>query len=161
MAQSVSPQMYSDMKWRLIGPFRAGRVVAVSGIPGDNTTFYFGAVDGGVWKTTNAGTTWKPIFDKEPVASIGALAVAPSNPQSDLCRDRRERHTFRSRLREWSLQVHRWRRYVAKRSGSKTLARSARSSSTRPIPILFMSARWATPMGRMRSAGSISPPTVE
>ena len=54
-AQSVSPQMFSDMKWRLIGPFRAGRVVAVSGIPGDSTTFYFGAVDGGVWKTTNAG----------------------------------------------------------------------------------------------------------
>jgi photosystem II stability/assembly factor-like uncharacterized protein len=81
MAQSVSPQMYSDMEWRLIGPFRAGRVVAVSGVPGDGTTFYFGSVDGGVWKTTNAGTTWKPIFDAEPVASIGALAVAPSNPK--------------------------------------------------------------------------------
>ncbi len=81
MAQSVSPQMYSDMEWRLIGPFRAGRVVAVSGVPGDGTTFYFGSVDGGVWKTTNAGTTWKPIFDKEPVASIGALAVAASNPK--------------------------------------------------------------------------------
>jgi len=80
-AQSVSPQMYSDMHWRLIGPFRAGRVVAVSGVPGDETTFYFGSVDGGVWKTTNAGTTWKPVFDKEPVGSIGALAVAPSSPK--------------------------------------------------------------------------------
>src|SRR5271154_4099781 len=80
-AQSVSPQLFNDMEWRLIGPFRGGRAVAVSGVPGDGTTFYFGGVDGGVWKTTNAGTTWKPIFDHQPVASIGALAVSPSNPK--------------------------------------------------------------------------------
>ncbi len=80
-AQTVSPQMYSDMDWRLIGPFRGGRAVAASGVPGDGATFYFGSVDGGVWKTTNAGTTWKPIFDGQPVASIGALTVAPSDPK--------------------------------------------------------------------------------
>jgi photosystem II stability/assembly factor-like uncharacterized protein len=80
-AQSVSPQLFNDMEWRLIGPFRAGRAVAVAGVPGDPTTFYFGSVDGGVWKTTNAGTVWVPIFDKQPVASIGALAVSPSNPK--------------------------------------------------------------------------------
>jgi len=79
-AQTVSPQLYNDMRYRLIGPFRAGRSVAVSGVPGDGTTFYFGSVDGGVWKTTDAGTVWKPIFDKQPVASIGALAVSLSNP---------------------------------------------------------------------------------
>ena len=85
-AQTVNPALFSDMDYRLIGPFRGGRAVAVAGIPGDGTTFYFGAVDGGIWKTTNAGATWKPIFDSkpgdgQPVASIGALAVSPSDPK--------------------------------------------------------------------------------
>ena len=77
-SQAVSPQLFSGLKWRLIGPFRGGRTVAVSGVAGDSTTFYFGAVDGGVWKTTDAGTVWAPMFDGQPVASIGAIAVAPS-----------------------------------------------------------------------------------
>ncbi len=80
-AQTVSPQLFSDMEWRLIGPFRGGRGVAVSGAAGDGATFYFGAVDGGVWKTTDAGTVWTPVFDQQPVASIGALAVSASNPK--------------------------------------------------------------------------------
>ena len=79
-AQTVSPQFFSGLHWRLVGPFRAGRVVAVSGVPGSATTYYFGGVDGGVWKTTDAGTVWEPVFDREPVASIGAIAVAPSDP---------------------------------------------------------------------------------
>ena len=70
------------LKWRLIGPFRGGRVVAVAGVPGDSTTFYFGAVNGGIWKTTDAGTVWTPIFDNQPVGSIGAIAVAPSDPKT-------------------------------------------------------------------------------
>ncbi|HTQ12701.1 MAG TPA: hypothetical protein VMH86_02405 [Rhizomicrobium sp.] len=79
---AVAPSWFQDLHWRLIGPFRGGRVLAVSGIPGDNRHFYFGAVDGGVWKTDDAGRTWQPIFDSEPVGSIGALALAPSDPNT-------------------------------------------------------------------------------
>jgi photosystem II stability/assembly factor-like uncharacterized protein len=81
IAQSVSPELFNGLKWRLIGPFRGGRVVAVAGVPGDSTTFYFGGVNGGIWKTTDAGTVWNPIFDGQPIGSIGALAVAPSDPK--------------------------------------------------------------------------------
>jgi len=80
-AQQIPESLYSEMKWRMIGPFRAGKVNAVAGVPGNPGVYYFGADGGGVWKTTDGGTVWKPIFDKEPVASIGALALAPSNPK--------------------------------------------------------------------------------
>src|SRR5690348_16257 len=72
--------LFNALRWRLIGPFRGGRAVAATGIPGDPDTFYFGAVGGGIWKTTNGGMTWNPIFDQQHVASIGALEIAPSNP---------------------------------------------------------------------------------
>jgi photosystem II stability/assembly factor-like uncharacterized protein len=65
-----------------LGLSAAGRAVAVAGVPGDSTTFYFGAVNGGIWKTTDAGMVWTPIFDGQPVGSIGALAVAPSDPKT-------------------------------------------------------------------------------
>jgi len=81
VAETVAPQLFSDLKWRMIGPFRGGRAVAVGGVPGAGNTFYFGAVDGGVWKTTDAGTVWKPVFDNQPVASIGALEVSIANPK--------------------------------------------------------------------------------
>lgn len=77
----INPSLYAGLTWRMVGPFRGGRVNAVTGVPGQPNTFYFGSVGGGVWKSTNAGRTWNPIFDGEDVASIGAIAVAPSNPQ--------------------------------------------------------------------------------
>ncbi len=79
-AQGYDAGLLSGLQWRLLGPFRAGRTEAVAGVPGQPNVFYSGAVDGGVWKTDNAGITWEPIFDDAPIASIGAIAVAPSNP---------------------------------------------------------------------------------
>ena len=70
----------NGLKWRSIGPFRGGRALAVAGVPSQPDTFYFGAAAGGVWKTTDAGQSWRPIFDSTGVASIGAIAVAPSDP---------------------------------------------------------------------------------
>ncbi|GAC1651300.1 MAG: hypothetical protein NVS4B3_11690 [Gemmatimonadaceae bacterium] len=70
------------LRWRLLGPFRGGRTASVCGVSGRPNEFYFGAANGGVWKTEDAGRVWTPVFDSEPVASIGALAVAPSAPDT-------------------------------------------------------------------------------
>ncbi|MHB1311188.1 MAG: WD40/YVTN/BNR-like repeat-containing protein [Gemmatimonadaceae bacterium] len=70
------------LRWRMLGPFRGGRVDAVTGVPGRPNEFYFGAVNGGVWKSIDAGRVWTPVFDSQPVASIGAIAVAPSAPDT-------------------------------------------------------------------------------
>ena len=80
-AQPYDPSSFSGMRWRMAGPFRGGRVLAVALVPGQPNHFYFGAVGGGVWETHNAGRTWDPIFDGQPAASIGAIAVAPSDPR--------------------------------------------------------------------------------
>ncbi len=76
----LPPQLFDGLSWRMIGPFRGGRAIAVTGVAGDGRTFYFGAVGGGIWKTTDAGTVWTPVFDGQDIASIGAIEVAPSSP---------------------------------------------------------------------------------
>src|SRR5690242_9370633 len=78
-AKQVDPKLFQELHWRSIGPFRGGRALAVTGVRGQPDVYYFGSVGGGVWKTNDAGRTWNPIFDAEPVASIGAIAVATSN----------------------------------------------------------------------------------
>ncbi|MGA9853714.1 MAG: glycosyl hydrolase [Gammaproteobacteria bacterium] len=76
-----APGPYAGLVWRSIGPSRGGRTLAVAGVAQQPRVFYFGAVVGGVWKTEDAGASWTPIFDKQPIASIGAIAVAPSDPK--------------------------------------------------------------------------------
>src|SRR4051794_36351569 len=80
-AQTYEEGNYSGMRWRLVGPHRAGRVTAVAGIPGRPSLYYMATPGGGVWKTTSGGTVWEPIFDAARVSSVGALALAPSNPE--------------------------------------------------------------------------------
>src|SRR4051812_29882755 len=79
-AQTYDPSFFAGLHYRMVGPGRGGRALACCGVAGQPEHFYFGSVGGGVWESFNAGRTWTPIFDGQPVASIGAIAVAPSDP---------------------------------------------------------------------------------
>ncbi len=79
---NIDPRLTQDLRWRMIGPFRGGRTVGATGIPGKPNDFLIGVCNGGVWRTNDCGRTWKPIFDDQPTGSIGAVAVAPSNPDT-------------------------------------------------------------------------------
>ena len=81
-AQQYDPALFAGMRWRQIGPFRGGRTVAAVGVPGRPPVFYIGVNNGGVWRSRDYGRTWTPIFDDQPTGSIGAIAIAPSDPRT-------------------------------------------------------------------------------
>lgn len=81
-SQQVNPALFAGLRWRSIGPYRSGNIYAVAGVPSDPNVYYLGLPEGGVWKTSDGGTVWEPIFDAEAVPSIGSVAVAPSQPDT-------------------------------------------------------------------------------
>ncbi|HYK11267.1 MAG TPA: hypothetical protein VEV39_10735 [Gemmatimonadales bacterium] len=82
LSAQVPASLFGGLHWRSIGPFRGGRTVGATGVPGHPNTFFIGVNNGGVWKTDDAGRTWMPVFDAESTGSIGAVAVAPSDPNT-------------------------------------------------------------------------------
>jgi photosystem II stability/assembly factor-like uncharacterized protein len=82
VAQPFDQALFAEMRWRCIGPYRGGRTVAITGVPSQPNVFYMAAVNGGVWRTTDFGEVWTPIFDSQPTGSVGAIAVAPSDPRT-------------------------------------------------------------------------------
>src|SRR5256714_14057451 len=78
-AAGLDEKLFRGLQWRQVGPFRGGRALAIEGIPNEPGVYYFGAVAGGIWKTADGGANWAPLFDKESISSIGAIAVAPSD----------------------------------------------------------------------------------
>src|SRR5438552_13770327 len=79
-ATAQTPDLSAALRWRTIGPFRAGRARALAGLPGQPTVFYIGFDNGGLWRSSDYGSNWEPLFDREATGSIGAIAVGPSSP---------------------------------------------------------------------------------
>src|SRR5579871_1185719 len=81
-SQTVDPNLYAGMRWRLLGPFRAGKATMAAGVPGNPAVAYFGTAGSGVWKTVDGGQVWNCVSDSVRLTSIGAIAVAPSRPDT-------------------------------------------------------------------------------
>ena len=152
--------LLSGLVWRDVGPMRGGRSYGVAGHADQPDTFYFGSVGGGVWKTENSGRTWVPISDEGiPIGSIGAIAVAPSNPNIIYVGtgepDIRAQHSYGIGYPKFQRRGKLGRILASKRRG-----RSGAWSWIRRIRIACTLRRWAMCMPRIRSAGSIARSTV-
>ena len=152
-AQAPAASMYGEMRWRMIGPFRGGRTKAAAGVPSRPGLFYIGVNNGGVWKTTDYGRIWTPIFDDQPTGSIGALAVAPSDPEHHLRRQRRRPAASRPVDRRRHLQVDRRRARPGRTSACATASRFRRSSSIRTIRTALFVAVLGHPYGPNEERG--------
>src|ERR1700742_5171450 len=81
-SQTVDPSLYAGMRWRLLGPFRGGKATMAAGVPGNPAVYYFGTAGSGVWKTVDGGQVWNCVSDSVRLTGIGAVAVAPSRPDT-------------------------------------------------------------------------------
>ena len=106
---------FKGMKYRMIGPFRGGRSLTAAGIPGDPTTYYFGATGGGVWKSTDGAMSWSPVFDKEGTVIDREHCGGEFESQHSLCGDGRSLHSRQYFARRWSLPLAGWRQDVEER----------------------------------------------
>ncbi len=156
----MNPSLFADMKWRNIGPFRAGRTKAAAGHPEPAVHLLHRHGNGGVWKTTDAGRTWKPIFDDQPTGSIGWVSVAPSDPEHHLRRQRRGAAAARSCRPATASTSRPTRARPGRISACATRSRFPRSPSIRRTRIGSSSRRSAIRTARTRSAASSARPTA-
>ena len=160
-SQSVDPSSYSDLRWRLVGPFRGGWATCAAGVPDDPAVYYFGAAAGGVWKTDDAGQTWEPIFDRAGSAIGRRPRDRAVGPEGDLRRHRPDPGALRRRVGRRRVPLRRRRQRRGRtwasrpRGPSAASGRSARRRTSRSSP------RSGTSSAATASAGSSAPKTAE
>ena len=158
-APTDTPREFKALKYRSIGPAAGGRVSRVAGVAGDPSTYYAATASGGVWKSSDGGATWKPIFDDQPISSIGSIAVAPSNPNIVYVGSGEANIRGNVAAGNGIYKSTDARQDAGRTSGSRR-ARSARWSSTRPIPTSRSRRCSAMRSGQTPNAASIARPTA-